>query len=329
MTIKLPRVVDVLLEASIAGSFSRVGYETRSRLTHWTSLDSYDMSSKNVVITGPTSGLGKEVARTLRQANANVILVARSADKLNALVNELSQLSGTGTLTAVVADMGDLTAVRQACDEITKSVSSLDVLVHNAGALANAYTQTTDGIETTIASHVVGPFLMTSLLLPALRASRGRVITVSSGGMYAASLPHLRQGGSLEMSSEKFDGTRQYALAKRAQVTLNQLWAIKEPDVNFHAMHPGWADTPGVQQALPSFRKVTKVILRSPEQGADTISWLSMEPNVQGESGSFWCDRVVRSVHRVPMTKKTDTQSAREALWAWCLDTAGVSSTSS
>lgn len=329
MTIKLSHVVDTLLEFSIVGSFSRAGYETRSRCENWKSLADYDMSLKTVVVTGPTSGLGKEVARSLRSVNANLILVARNREKLDGLVEELSSITGTGTLSAVVADMGNLSAVRSACTEIENSTDAVHVLVHNAGALSKSFMQTEDGVENTVASHVLGPFLMTTLLLPLLRKTRGRVITVSSGGMYAAPLPHVRQGGSLEMSVSKYDGTRQYAIAKRAQVSLNEMWASKEPDVQFHAMHPGWADTPGVQESLPTFRKVTKVALRTPAQGADTIVWLAVEPELPATSGSFWCDRSVRSIHRLLATKRSDTQSARDALWAWCVDLAGLSAPTS
>lgn len=325
MTVLVSRITDALLECSIAGSFSRVGYETRSRLQHWTLLSDYDMTAKTVVVTGPTSGLGKEVVKILRQANAHLVLVARNREKLDAVVRELLDMTGTGTINTVVVDMGNLASVRTACNEIICTTPVVDVLVHNAGALSKSYSQTSDGLESTVASHVVGPFLMTTLLLPLMRAVHGRVITVSSGGMYAVSLPHVRQGGSLEMSPEKYDGTRQYALAKRAQVTLNEMWAKVEPDVQFHAMHPGWADTPGVQEALPTFHKVTKALLRSPAQGADTIAWLAMEPQLSTNSGSFWCDRATRSVHRLPVTKRSDTQSARDALWAWCVDAAGLS----
>jgi dehydrogenase/reductase SDR family protein 12 len=327
MTIPVSRIADALLEGSIAGSFSRAGYETRSRLEHWTPLTNYDMTAKTVVVTGPTSGLGKELAFILRRANANLVLVARNQEKLDALGKELSSVAGNGAITKVVADMGNLASVRTACNEVISTISAIDVMVHNAGALSKIFSQTDDGVESTVASHVVGPFLMTTMLLTLLRKAHGRVVTVSSGGMYAAPLPHLRQGGSLEMSSAKFDGTRQYALAKRAQVTLNEMWATRETEVEFHAMHPGWADTPGVQEALPTFRKVTKALLRTPAQGADTIAWLAMEPQLPANSGSFWCDRSTRSLHRLPTTKRSDTQSARDALWSWCVDAAGLSTT--
>jgi dehydrogenase/reductase SDR family member 12 len=328
MSSKVSKIVDSVLECSIAGSFSRAGYETRSRILHWRPVTDYDMSSKTVIVTGPTSGLGKEVATTLRSLNANLILVARNREKLTELSDELSSASGSGTIESVVADMGNLSQVEAACVEIASKRESIDALIHNAGALLNAFTRTDDGLETTIASHVVGPFVMTSRLLPLLEKANGRVITVSSGGMYSSGVPHLRQGGSLEMAESSFNGTKQYALAKRAQVTLNEIWARKISNVQFHAMHPGWADTPGVQSALPGFYKVTRALLRTPAQGADTIVWLAAETNLPADSGSFWCDRTVRSLHRLPTTKRTDTESARDALWAWCAHLAEVSAAS-
>jgi hypothetical protein len=135
--------------------------------------------------------------------------------------------------------------------------------------------------------------------------------------MYAASLPNVSLDESPEMTPAYYDGTRQYAIAKRVQVTLNEMWAIREPQVSFAAMHPGWADTPGVQESLPAFRLLTKPLLRSAEQGADTICWLASRGTAD-DSGKFWCDRAIRSIHRLPRTRKSDTPEVREALWQWC-----------
>jgi NAD(P)-dependent dehydrogenase (short-subunit alcohol dehydrogenase family) len=244
--------------------------------------------------------------------------VGRNREKLDALQRELMEQSGDGALSTFVADMGDLTAVSNVSRAIAAEFPAIDALIHNAGALLSNRVITSDGIEETIASHVVGPYVMTSLLLDALRSAHGRVITVSSGGMYTAALPHLGQGGSLEMREDKYDGVKQYATAKRAQVTLNEIWAQKESAVQFYCMHPGWSDTPGVQQALPKFRNVAKLILRDVAQGADTICWLTAEKTVPGDSGTFWCDRSTRSIHRLPTTKRADTATARDALWLWC-----------
>jgi NAD(P)-dependent dehydrogenase (short-subunit alcohol dehydrogenase family) len=217
----------------------------------------------------------------------------------------------------VIADMGDLDTVRAASQQIIGLTSSLHALIHNAGALLKERSVTAQGFETTIATHVLGPHQMTTDLLPLLKSSAGRVITVSSGGMYAASLPNVSLDESPEMTPAYYDGTRQYAIAKRMQVTLNEMWAIREPQVFFSSMHPGWADTPGVQESLPAFRLLTKPLLRSAEQGADTICWLASRSG-NNDSGKFWCDRAVRSIHRLPRTRKSDTPEAREAVWQWC-----------
>jgi len=186
-------------------------------------------------------------------------------------------------------------------------------LIHNAGALLNTRQISPQGIEQTVASHVVGPFLMTTLLLPLLKG--GRVVTVSSGGMYSSGLPTFNNGETLEMPAHKYGGSKQYAIAKRAQVTLNEMWAVREIQTEFVAMHPGWADTPGVQESIPGFRRVTAPILRSASEGADTIAWLAAVNPLPGASGTFWSDREVRTTHKTPQSKKLDTEINRQSLW--------------
>jgi NAD(P)-dependent dehydrogenase (short-subunit alcohol dehydrogenase family) len=117
------------------------------------------------------------------------------------------------------------------------------------------------------------------------------------------------------MPSHKYGGSKQYAIAKRAQVTLTEMWAARELQTEFVSMHPGWADTPGVQESIPGFRRVTAPILRSAAEGADTIAWLAAVQPLPGKSGSFWSDRESRPIHKSSRTKKSDTISARTALW--------------
>lgn len=312
------RLLSGALDATVAPGFSRIGYAVRSRLGGWAAPESFDMAGRTVVVTGPTSGLGREVAFMLAATGSSVVLVARNRDKCDALATELTATVPGALLDVVIADMGDLEAVARASREILARHGRLDALVHNAGALLNERSVSPQGHETTVASHVLGPHLMTRLLLPALRAGHGRVITVSSGGMYAMALPVIAGARTLEMGEHNYDGTRQYAIAKRAQVTLNEMWAGQEPGVTFVAMHPGWADTPGVQESIPGFRRVTRPILRTSREGADTIAWLAVVPDIPGGSGTFWCDREQRSIHKTPSTRRADTPDARARLWEWC-----------
>lgn len=316
-------IVDKVLEGPIVTSFTNIGYAARKRLDDWRELDSYDLSGRVIAITGPTSGLGMAAAEQLASMNASLILVARNEEKVASLRHRLMDQTGNETISTALADLGDLNTVRSAAKEIAAQHDRLDVLIHNAGALSNEKTMTESGLELTTAVHVVGPFLMTGLLLDALAATPGsRVLTMSSGGMYTAGLTV----DNLVMSDENYGGSEQYARAKRAQVTLNEMWAERAGDrgITFHALHPGWADTPGVEASLPTFRKIVGPFLRDPLQGADTLVWLSADDGEPLEvNGGFWLDRRIRPIHKIASTRRTDTPQRRERLWEWVAERAG------
>ena len=307
-----------LLDTAIVPGFSRFGFLARSRINHWDQVSSYDLSGKVVVITGPTSGLGKECVRILAPTGAQLVLVARNKEKCEDVISSVRNICTGPEPVCVVAEMGDLPSVGRAAREIATHFAQVFAIVHNAGALLNSREVSPQGIEQTVASHVLGPHLLTTVLLPNLIATQGRVVTVSSGGMYSAELPNIDGKRTLEMRPDIYNGSKQYAIAKRAQVTLNEIWATKERAVHFDSMHPGWADTPGVQESIPAFRRITKPILRSAQQGADTIAWLAAVQPIPGPSGAFWSDREVRSIHKLPMTRRSDTAQARTNLWNWC-----------
>jgi dehydrogenase/reductase SDR family protein 12 len=307
--------VDAALELPVAPSFTLVGPALRSRLDRWTPVEGYDLTGRVVVLTGPTSGLGLAAAETLAGAGARLVLIGRNRARTEAVRARLDGVAEAGH-EVVVADMGNLADVRAAGEEIAARHPRLDALIHNAGALSPSRETSPDGMESTIASQVVGPFLLTSLLLEPLGAtSAGRVITMSSGGMYATGL----RADDLEMRATQYRGAEQYARAKRAQVTLNEMWAerVVPDEVVFHAVHPGWADTPGVRSSLPTFRRLTGPVLRSPAQGADTMVWLAADDEPMRSSGLFWLDRRPRVLHRLPSTRGTDTPERRARLWSW------------
>ena len=185
-----------------------------------------------------------------------------------------------GTVKLELCDLSDLSEVRRFAESFQARFARLDLLVNNAGVLPSERTHTPDGVELTFATNVLGPFLLTSLLLPALLAAApSRVITVSSGGMYTARL----RTDDLQLEKQPFDGARFYAHTKRAQVALNRVWAERLPAdrVAFHAMHPGWVDTAGLRASLPRFRRVMRPLLRDARQGADTIVWLGTQPDAR------------------------------------------------
>jgi dehydrogenase/reductase SDR family protein 12 len=130
----------------------------------------------------------------------------------------------------------------------------------------------------------------------------------------------------LEMSAASYNGTIAYARTKRAQVTLVELWAkqLEADRVYMHAMHPGWADTPGVARSLPTFRRIVGPLLRSASDGADTLVWLAVDEGAPlSKGGVFWLDRRPRPLHRLASTRRSDTTNERERLWRWVSEKTG------
>ena len=320
---KVSRAVDAVIEAPVVTSFTKVGYDLRKRLFDWTPLSAYDLTGKVVLLTGATSGLGKAAAIDLARLGATMVLVGRTETRNEEAVAEIVELTGNESIDQIPADMGHYDEVRDLAGAVLERHRRLDVLIHNAGALSAERRLAPDGTEATVASQVVGPFLLTALLLDRLTDSApSRVLTMSSGGMYAAGLTVSR----LQMGPDDYSGSEQYARAKRAQVVLNELWAERfgHLGIHFHALHPGWADTPGVDASLPTFSKVFGPLLRTPEEGADTLVWLAADDAALASNGGFWLDRKRRSIHKLPTTRRADTEERRAILWDWVASAAGV-----
>jgi len=313
--------VDHALEATVALSFSRVGYQVRDHLFGWSDLTERPMTGKVALVTGATSGLGLAAATRLASLGASVRLLGRDAGRTDAARERIVAETGNADVEIGLADLGDLDQVRRYAAQLRGTHDRLDVLINNAGALVRDHRVTTDGMELTVQSHVVAPFVLTDELTPLLARTPGaRVITVSSGGMYTERLDVDR----LEMGPEDFDGVKAYARAKRAQVVLNGQWAVRarSTGITFHAMHPGWVDTPGVQTSLPDFYRVMGPWLRTPEQGADTMVWLATAREPLATNGRFWLDRHLRWTSKLPWTRPTTAEADR--LWRWVSDRAGT-----
>lgn len=298
----LDRALDAGLEATVVGGFSRIGYEVRSRTGGW---QDYDLAGLRILITGGTSGIGLAAATRAAAQGAHVAITGRDPQRLARAADRIG-----GALT-LACDASDLQASAAMLDDAISGLGGLDVLVHNAGALDEDHHLSPQGHERTYAVHVLTPFLLTAKALPHVQ----RVITMSSGGMYSQTLDPER----LEMGPDRYDGVTAYARAKRAQVALNELWAERFPRPVFSAMHPGWADTPGVQHSLPRFRRLTQPILRTPEQGADTLLWLA---GTHVPSGRFWLDRRERATVWFPWLRYD--RDAVERTWAMVAEQSGA-----
>jgi len=139
------------------------------------------MSGKTCLVTGGTSGIGKETAARLAMLGATVIIVGRDRARCERAGDEVRQRAPRARVETVTADLSDLTQVRQLATQVQTGHDRLDVLVNNAGVITMRRRLTTDGLETTFATNHLGPFLLTNLLRGLLeRSAPARVVTVSS-----------------------------------------------------------------------------------------------------------------------------------------------------
>ncbi|MGC7093037.1 SDR family NAD(P)-dependent oxidoreductase [Amycolatopsis lurida] len=312
----LPRVLDVVADRTVVPGYTKLGFLLRKRF--WAPLAPEALRGKRVLITGASSGLGKAAATGMARLGATVHLVVRDAGRgERAKTDILAEVPGAA-IRVDLCDVSDLDDVRR----FAATVTDVDVLVHNAGTLPPERTETAQGNEITLATHVLGPHLLTELLTPALREGEpGRVIFVSSGGVYSQPLrvddPQYLEG--------EYNGTKAYARTKRMQVVLALLWGrrLECDGITVHSTHPGWAATPGVTDSLPGFAKVMGPLLRDAEQGADTVVWLAAaeEGGRPETTGQFWHDRAPRPAHYLRRTRETPAQ--REALWQFCEERTG------
>ena len=292
--------------------FTRAGYRRGRR--DWAPM-STDMTGKHVVLTGASAGLGFEAAVALLEAGASLTLVIRDPDKVKTMQAALHERTGQQADQVELADLGLLSQVNALSERLLRANRPIDVLINNAGALFNDYGQTSEGIERSTALLLLSPWRLTETLHPLLAGhdAPARVINVVSGGMYTQKL----ECESLVMSENDYRGSIAYARAKRALTVLTELWSAQwqDDDIVVNAMHPGWADTPGVQGALPGFRRLTHRVLRSSQEGADTIVWLARAREADKISGQLFLDREPRTTHLRQRTRETAQE--RAALQPW------------
>lgn len=315
---RFARLADTAMDRTVVPGYTRLGLHARRALPGWPADPSPGaLRGRAAVVTGASSGLGIATVEQLAGLGAQVHLVVRNIDKGQRVLTGLQRRLPDASLRLWRCDVADLDDVRRFTDKLAAELTDLHLLVHNAGVMPPRRTETAQGHELAAATHVLGPLLLTEGLR-GLLSGHGRVVLVSSGGMYAQRVPD----DDPEYRFGRYRPAAAYARTKRMQVALLPRLAERwGPDgIGVAAMHPGWADTPGVRTSLPRFRRITAPVLRTAAEGADTTVWLAAtEP--PPPSGGWWQDRRRRPTDLVPWTRATESQ--RERLWSWCAHALG------
>jgi NAD(P)-dependent dehydrogenase (short-subunit alcohol dehydrogenase family) len=318
----LTRAVDAVMDRSLVLGYTTIGLAVRRTLPGWPADPlPRSLEGRHVLVTGASSGLGTATVEGLVAYGAVVHMLVRDEAKGTAVAERIRATHPGAEVRLWRCDVADLDDVRRFAADFAGEVPDLRAIVHNAGVMPPTRTESPQGHELSMAVHLVGPVVMTEALRGPLAAgsSGGRVVLVSSGGMYGQPLRADDPG----YTTGDYSPTTSYARSKRWQVEmaplLGERWAAD--GITVATMHPGWADTPGVQESLPTFRRITRPVLRDDAQGADTSVWLTaVEPAPL--TGRFWHDRVERPTHLLPTTRASEGDRTRA--WAWLREAAGL-----
>jgi NAD(P)-dependent dehydrogenase (short-subunit alcohol dehydrogenase family) len=287
-----------------------------------------DLTGKTIVVTGSSAGLGAETARVLATAGAEVVLVARNAEKNAKVAAAIRAETPNAKLAQVTMDLADLGSVRRAANEILAAHPKIHALINNAGFVGGPRIITPEGAELHFAANHIGPFLFTNLLFPALRAAApSRVLVLSSNG-------HRMPGfdfDDLDFSNREYNHWTAYSQSKRANV-LHAVGLAKRlagTGITANAVHPGvirtevFRDVAAVEeQMVTGWAEANGSPLKSVPQGAATQVWGAVSPDLEGVTGVYLED--VQIAKRIPsdvlsalgVVEEALDQESADRLWA-------------
>ena len=279
------------------------------------------MSGQTCLVTGATSGIGKETALRLATLGATVIIVARDAARGEAAAAEIGSRVPGATVEVMTADLSSLAQVRRLAGEVLARQDRLDVLVNNAGVISTRRQLTADGLEVTFAVNHLAPFLLTTLLRGLLeRSAPARVVTVSSAAhKQARAIPwdDLPYGGRSAQGQA-------YPLSKLLNILFTSELArrLHGTGVTANCLHPGFVRTALGRDVTGALGAVLPLILRvqpGPASGAETPVYLASSPEVARVTGGYF----VKCKPAEPSALARDARAAAR-LWALSADLAGA-----
>ena len=255
------------------------------------------MEGKTCLITGSTSGIGKEIAIGLAKMKANVILVGRNKAKCEAAIEEIcrnvSIVSNKNRVSYLLADLSSQASIHQLANKFLESYGNLNILINNAGVFLSRRVTTVDNIEYTFAVNHLAPFLLTNLLFERIKASSpSRIITTSSVAHRGAYINF----DNLQFERGRYNGVEAYRQSKLANILFTKELARRSTGsgITSNCFHPGGVRTNLVQSNPWYYRLIWAIInpfLVSPKKGADTAIYLASSDRVAEVSGEYFVNR--------------------------------------
>ncbi len=255
------------------------------------------IEDKTCLITGSTSGIGKEIAIGLARMKAKIVLVGRDKARCEATIEEIyknvSFAANKNKVSYLLADLSSQKSINQLAKEFLDNYERLDILINNAGVFVSKRVATVDGIEYTFAVNHLAPFLLTNLLFERMKASSpSRIITTSSVAHKGARINF----DNLQFEGGHYNGLQAYRQSKLANILFTQELArrTKGSGVTSNCFHPGGVRTNLVQSSAWYYRLIWVLIspfLVSPKEGADTGIYLASSQEVESITGKYFVKR--------------------------------------
>jgi NAD(P)-dependent dehydrogenase (short-subunit alcohol dehydrogenase family) len=267
-------------------------------------LDGIDLTGRVALVTGGSSGLGQETARTLAAHGAEVVLTARNVAKGEAVATGIRAATGNDRVAVEALELGSLASVRAFAARVLARHPRLDVLIDNAGVMACPFAKTADGFELQFGSNHLGHFLATCLLVPAIRhGTDGRIVSLSSRGHHMSPVVF----DDVHFERHPYDKWQSYGQAKTANVlfavALERRLALH--GVHAYAVHPGAIVTELGRHLQPEDlvflqARARGMQFKSVEQGAATSVFAATAPELAGRGGLYLEDCHVAAVNDAP-----------------------------
>lgn len=285
------------------------------------------MENKIVLITGATGGIGKAAAFELARQGARVIIHGRNAVRATVVQQEILSTHPHAQVDILIADLFLQSEVRRMANDFLSRYDRLDVLINNAGCMiGNQREVTSEGHERMLALNLFAPFLLTALLMPALRNSASaRIINVSSSSHRETARPDFNDlAGERNYAPLRTYGNSKLFLILVSQWLVHRLHSLGVRHVSVNTVHPGAVASEFLNGkdlgALLNFAmKTFRFLFKTPEQGADTLVFLASSPAVESITGKYFINRKPARV-----AARYNSRQNEEVVWQFCEEKTGV-----
>ncbi|XP_034837418.1 retinol dehydrogenase 14 [Maniola hyperantus] len=270
------------------------------------------MDGKTVIVTGCTSGIGKETAKELAKRGAKVIMACRSLDKAEKVKDEIIEATKNSNILIKKLDLSSFASIRSFAQDINKTEKSLDVLIHNAGyAESFKKAKSEDGIELTMVTNHYGPFLLTHLLIDLLKKNAPSRIVVVASSLYRLASVNLDNPNPLTVNPAYL-----YYVSKEANILFTRELArrLEGTGVTANCLHPGLIDS-GIWRNVPAplswgLSLIKYCFFKTPVEGCQTSVMLTVDENLTKVSGKYFSD-----CHESSLSSSASDMGRARKLW--------------